>query len=178
MVLKPNKVIMKQNVAYCALTMATGEFRLLETLNDVKQLETMSSLEDRRSCGAVTPACMIRGISRQGVPAFLYFCYIVYLWRHWAFPLSCAGFLQWLRAGAVLSLHCAGLSGCRAQPLGARASAAAVPQLWSMGWAAPRHMGSSGASPLHWQADSSPLSPQGGLCPSFALWDSMSLASQ
>ena len=64
---------MKQNVAYCALTMSTGEFRLLETLNDVKQLETMCSLEDRRSCGAVTPACMIRGISGQGVPCFSLF---------------------------------------------------------------------------------------------------------
>lgn len=53
--------------------MATGEFRLLETLNDVKQLEMMSSLEDRRLCGAVTPACMIRGISRQGVPCFSLF---------------------------------------------------------------------------------------------------------
>lgn len=73
MVLKPNKVIMKQNVAYCALTMSTGEFRLLEALNDMKQLETMCSLEDRRSCGAVTSACTIRGISHQGVPCFSLF---------------------------------------------------------------------------------------------------------
>ena len=70
MVLKPNEVKMKQNVVYCALTMSAGEFRLLGTLNDVKQLETMCSLQDRRSCGAETSACTSRGMPQRGAPCF------------------------------------------------------------------------------------------------------------
>ena len=90
--------------------MSTGEYRLLETLNDMKQLETMCSLQDRRSCGAVTSACTIRGMSHQGVPCFSLFLLHLSIsgCTGLSFLLSRAGFLQRLRAGAPLSLQCSG----------------------------------------------------------------------
>lgn len=76
--------------------MSTGEHRLLETLNDMKQLETMCSLQDRRSCGAVTSACTVRGMSHQGMPAFLYFC-CIYLF------LAALGYLSFFPSQAFYS---------------------------------------------------------------------------
>ena len=112
------------------------------------------------------------------VDFFFKFILFIYFWLHWVFIAACGLSLVAARGEATLrhsaqASHCGGLSCCGAWALGMQASAFVAHGLQSTGSVVVVHGPNCSVAcgilpdpgpnpcPLHWQADSQPLSHQG-----------------
>lgn len=99
----------------------------------------------------------------------------IFFFKEYLFTFSCVGclflhvsFLQLWPAGATLQLPCEGFSPRWSFSLWSRCQNAWAQQLWLMGSATPRHVGSSqtraNQCPLKYKVGPQPLDPQGNPC--------------